>query len=120
MYWYLRYDAGKHLQDTYDDLGVVMNGEGLRIPEELWESVANQYRGYLTGQTLSEECQTNFAKLKDEHDQSTGSGYGCLIPYTRPVKITRDETIYVLGPLTVGRTHVGNPDGLLGGEFNIT
>ena len=57
-------------------------------------------------------------KTKNENDQS--SGYGCLIPYDRPVNMTRFDTSYILEPLVVGRTLVRNPDGLLGGEFDIT
>ena len=41
LYRYLRNDAGMHLRHTYDNLGVVMNGEGLLVADDLWKSVAN-------------------------------------------------------------------------------
>ena len=88
-----------HLRHTYDNLGVVMNGEGLLVSDYLWKSVANQYQGYLTGQTLSEVGQTSLGRLKNKKDQSTG--YGSLIPFARPVQMTWDLTGYVLELLTV-------------------
>ena len=72
LYRYLRNDAGMHLRQTYDNLGEVQNGEGLLIPDYLWESVANQYEGYLNGMRLSEVGQTSLGRLKNESDQSSG------------------------------------------------
>ena len=87
------------------------------IPDDLWESVANQYQGHLTGKTLSEVGQTSLGRLKNENDQKTG--YGSLIPLTRPMKMTRGLTGYILEPLTVVKIVVDSPGGMLGGSNEI-